>query len=145
MEYRTKGKNALSIVIKSEKNVSVIEKEIYKNFGEDDVKQYNNIILQIISLMKKDKITSKELLGKIKNNNLGWNHTSFDDLKLKREEQDSFIIKPFEIEEGAVSCVKCGSKRTFSYQKQTRSCDEMATTIITCADTKCGFKSMYSG
>ena len=53
----------------------------------------------------------------------------------KEGEQNEFLIKPFELEEGVLLC-KCGSKRVFSYTKQIRASDECITTFATCA--KCG-------
>ena len=57
-------------------------------------------------------------------------------------EQDNFIIKPFEIEEGVLQC-KCGSKRVYSYSKQSRSADEPMSTYAQCMS--CKSKWVYSG
>ena len=60
----------------------------------------------------------------------------------KEIEQDNFLIKPLEIEEGVLEC-KCGSKRVFSYQKQCRGGDESSTTFAECV--ACKAKWIYSG
>ena len=60
----------------------------------------------------------------------------------KEIEQDNFLIKPLEIEEGVLEC-KCGSKRVFSYQKQCRGGDESSTTFAECV--ACKSKWIYSG
>ena len=52
--------------------------------------------------------------------------------KDKIKEEESFIITPFEIEEGVLECGKCGSKKTYSYTKQTRSGDESTTVFAVC-------------
>lgn len=71
-----------------------------------------------------------------------WNSKSFDELRQIEEEQDKFIIQPFEIVEGITQC-KCGSKKVFSYSKQTRGGDEATSTFNECA--KCKSKWMYNG
>jgi DNA-directed RNA polymerase subunit M/transcription elongation factor TFIIS len=71
-----------------------------------------------------------------------WNSKSFDELRQMEEEQDKFIIQPFEIVEGITEC-KCGSKKVFSYSKQTRGGDEATSTFNECA--KCKAKWMYNG
>ena len=65
-----------------------------------------------------------------------------NDLMNEEIEQDNFIENPFEIEEGVLEC-KCGSKRVFSYQKQSRSADEPMSTYATCV--ACKNKWIYSG
>ena len=50
----------------------------------------------------------------------------------KMDEYDQFLVKPFEVEEGVLECNKCGSKKTFSYSKQTRAGDEATTVFATC-------------
>jgi DNA-directed RNA polymerase subunit M/transcription elongation factor TFIIS len=57
-------------------------------------------------------------------------------------EQDNFIIQPFEIVEGITEC-KCGSKRVYSFTKQTRGGDEISTTFNECLS--CKSKWSYSG
>lgn len=47
-----------------------------------------------------------------------------------------FLENPFTVIEGADSCNFCGSRRIYSYQRQTRSCDEPSTTFSTCVDCK---------
>jgi DNA-directed RNA polymerase subunit M/transcription elongation factor TFIIS len=139
-ESRDTSKNALKTVINIEKNVDIIEKNIYKiiNSLEDSSDKdsiYKDIIYQIIGdIVNKKNI--KDILQSIKDNKIGWNHGSFENIKFRQNEQDEFIVNPFEVEEGALECKKCGSKRTFSYSKQVRSCDEPMTTFVTCIE--CG-------
>jgi len=71
-----------------------------------------------------------------------WQNNYFNDLIDKEIEQDNFLIKPIEIEEGVLEC-KCGSKRVFSYQKQCRGGDESSTTFAECV--ACKSKWIYSG
>lgn len=64
---------------------------------------------------------------------LGWNHPIFDEYKKQLEEENDFIENPHvNIEEGVIECNKCGSKKTFSYQKQVRSSDEGFSLFVNC-------------
>lgn len=47
-----------------------------------------------------------------------------------------FLTNPFVPEEGLFTCGRCSSTRTISFQRQTRSADEGATTFVQC--TQCG-------
>ncbi len=89
---------------------------------------------------QKAKLT--DLLRLIKTDALLWNSPELESYRHKEVEQDTFIENPFEVEEGVLEC-KCGSKRVFSFQKQTKSSDEPMTTFAQCA--KCGSKWKYSG
>ncbi len=79
----------------------------------------------------------------IKEGCIGWDHQFFDGIRKDVHEIREWIKNPIEIEEGIVTCKRCKSKRVFSYQKQTRSCDESSTTFNECV--KCGDKWTYSG
>lgn len=62
-----------------------------------------------------------------------------EELKKYKEQEDkylSIIENPIQIEEGIYQCNKCKSKKTFSYQLQTRSADEGMTTFVECANCK---------
>jgi hypothetical protein len=62
----------------------------------------------------------------------------YQPLKEQQEEEDTFQTTPFEVEEGVLECFKCHSKRTLSYQRQTRNADEGSTTFAQCAE--CGHR-----
>ena len=82
------------------------------------------------------------ILSNIKENKILWNHSSLDEYIFEEQEQNNFIIQPFEVHEGAITCA-CGSNRVYSYQKQSRSADEPMSTYSTCM--ACGKKWQYSG
>lgn len=64
---------------------------------------------------------------------LGWNHPIFDKFRKQLKEEDNFIENPYtNVEEGVIRCNKCGSFKTFSYQKQVRSSDEGFTLFVNC-------------
>ena len=140
MNIRTKGKECLSLLLKLEKNVNVLENNIYKISKDEN--EYKNIILEVTQLLE-NKVHIKDVLFTIKNNKLGFDNNIYSPIKNKFEEIDHYIINPIEVEEGVIECGKCKSKKTFSYQIQTRSCDESSSTISQCVN--CGNKWKYSG
>lgn len=79
----------------------------------------------------------------IKQGKLGWDHTSFTNIKQSQQEQDDYILNPFEAEEGVVECKKCGSSKVYSVSVQTRAADEPMTTMAQC--TVCKTKWSYNG
>lgn len=139
-DYRIKGKNALRKVLNKEQNIKVFENHIYE-LSRNDEKIYCLVIYQFIKDISKG-IPLPELLKSIKELKINFNHTSNIDMINEEIEQDNFIIKPFEIEEGVLQC-KCGSKRVYSYSKQSRSADEPMSTYAQCMS--CKAKWVYSG
>jgi DNA-directed RNA polymerase subunit M/transcription elongation factor TFIIS len=74
---------------------------------------------------------------------IGWNHVSFERLLKTQQEQDDYILDPFEVEEGVVQCFKCKSYKVFSVSVQTRAADEPTTTMSQC--TQCNNKWSQNG
>jgi DNA-directed RNA polymerase subunit M/transcription elongation factor TFIIS len=79
----------------------------------------------------------------IKQGKLGWDHASFNYVKQSQQEQDDYILNPFEAEEGVVECKKCGSSKVYSLSVQTRAADEPMTTMAQC--TICKTRWSYNG
>ena len=136
---RTKGKDALKTVLKQEQNVNVIEKYVYDMNNENE--SYYATIYEVINDIKKGMPLS-DILKSIKKKDIMWAHHTLKEYIYEENEQNNFIITPFQIEEGIAEC-KCGSKRVFSYQKQSRSCDEPSTSFYECV--ACKNKWCYSG
>lgn len=78
----------------------------------------------------------EDLFLYIKRKKIGYNHNEFKFIRDCFQEEEDFIMNPPVIEEGVISCKKCKSKRTFSFNKQTRSSDEQVTVFVRCVD--CG-------
>jgi DNA-directed RNA polymerase subunit M/transcription elongation factor TFIIS len=105
--------------------------------ARDIEKEY---VLAMQQLMSDENV--KTQMDRINTGEIGWKHSSiFNDVTDVNEMRD-YIQKPLEVEEGVITC-RCGSKRVFSYQKQTRGCDESSTTFAQCA--QCGQQWTYSG
>lgn len=141
MSIRTAGKKVISTVLKNEKNISIVEKNIYEKVGSDEEK-YKEVIFSVVLDIKNGK-KLQDIISSIKSEKYIWGRDEFEDTRFKVQEQDDFIINPFEVEEGVLTCTKCGNSRTFSYTKQTRSADEPMTTFATCMT--CKNKWTYSG
>ena len=67
---------------------------------------------------------------------LGWDHKTFKTFKKTQQEQDDYILNPFEAEEGVVQCKKCKSWKVYSISVQTRAADEPMTTVSQCTVCK---------
>lgn len=72
----------------------------------------------------------------IRQKKIGYHHTYFNDIKQENYEEENFIMNPPLIEEGVIECNRCKSKKTFSFNKQTRSSDEAVTVFVRCVN--CG-------
>ncbi len=131
---------ALSTVIRQPQNVRVLHKALLRNY-EENSDPYNMSLSQVIGDIL-EGVSLKDVLTGIKSGRTAWSHKSFDTSSRQLTEQDDFIENPFEVEEGVLEC-KCGSKRVFSYSKQTRGADEPMTTFAICVS--CNAKWTYSG
>lgn len=61
----------------------------------------------------------------------GWEHPAFNCIKNLVEEEINFLSESIHVEEG-LKCQKCGSSKTYTYQKQVRSADEGTTSFTIC-------------
>lgn len=75
----------------------------------------------------------RHALRRLNKGHVLWHHPDLDAVRIGIYEQDKFIESPPEVDEGVISCKKCGSNRTFSYSKQTRRGDEATTVFVKCS------------
>jgi len=137
MSYRNKTKNILKTYLNNENNIDIIEKCIF--FYNSSRGEYLRTLYEVIEMISQ-KIKLKIIINNIKKSNIGINSKDFQNIQEKIKEEESFIIKPFEIEEGVLECGKCGSKKTYSYTKQTRSGDESTTVFAVCCNCNSKWK-----
>jgi DNA-directed RNA polymerase subunit M/transcription elongation factor TFIIS len=130
---REKGKQILSLVLKQEQNITIFEK--YISTIQTDIKKYKNLIYQTANKIKKNG-NIREILKDIKTEKIFWESDIYNSFKNQQQEKDDFIKNPFEVEEGVNTCMKCGSKKTYSYTKQIRSADEGTTVFCICVICK---------
>ena len=116
----------------------LLHDKIFSSFTNNYEKEYVFAMSQFLI----DEDLSKRI-KRIQDGEFGWNHPELKDDVLDVDEMRDYIKTPLEVEEGVITCKKCNSKRVFSYQKQTRGCDESSTTFARCA--KCGQQWSYSG
>ena len=129
MSYRNNGIKILSKYLSNQKNIDVLDKCVFYYCSNRD--EYLSNIYEIVEMIL-DKVKLKDIIHRVKNKIYGINSDDFKDIQDKIKEEESFIITPFEIEEGVLECGKCGSKKTYSYTKQTRSGDESTTVFAVC-------------
>ena len=116
----------------NKKNATQLENKIFTKSNGNQNLYYKMITEAVIQL--KQGNTCKIIAKFLDSNEFDWNHKDFDDIKKRLNEQDNFTIKPFEVDEGVLECRKCGSKKTFSYTKQTRGGDEATTVFAVCSE-----------
>jgi DNA-directed RNA polymerase subunit M/transcription elongation factor TFIIS len=131
MDYRKKGLNAITKYITIAKRAKEFEDKLYQKviltYKDTDYESgYNTLLYFYLSLLKNKKLI--ELDDDI------WDSDVYSEVKKIQHEKDDFISNPFVVEEGAITCDKCKSNRTYSYSKQVRSADEGFTTFVTCAN-----------
>jgi len=145
---REKGGVCLGLYIKSEKNLEKIERAIYSKVNDDPdfylwcVYQFIGLLLRNSRSSESKKTNLVSAFQEVKEGKIGWEAEIYKETKRKILEIDDYLVNPFEISEGINQC-HCGSKKTWSFTKQTRSADEPATTFCRCV--ACGAKWSYSG
>ena len=111
-----------------------VAKTLWKNAGSDA--EYANYLLYDVFAEYLVSPKVDDVFFSIRQNHIGWNHPVFQAFKKQQKEYDDFLTQPPEVEEGVIECSRCGSKKTFSFSKQTRRADESATVFVRCAN--CG-------
>jgi DNA-directed RNA polymerase subunit M/transcription elongation factor TFIIS len=139
-EKRNCIKTSLKLFLKSDKNINILERAMYQSSHSEI--EYNDIAYEVFILLK-EGIKLIDIMDKIKAKKMAWGNEQFNEVALKKKEQDDFTISPFQVEEGVLQCPKCKGCKSFSYSKQTRSADEPMTTFATCFH--CKHKWTYSG
>ena len=128
-------------------------KTVYEhNLDEEEfIKNYLDISFQIYTKINRllycdnkniDKHLQHDIVINIYNelnkNFVLFDSSDFSEQKFKEYKQFKYLSEPLQVCEGIHTCCKCKSKKTYSYQLQTRSSDEPMTNFVTCAE--CGNK-----
>ena len=127
--YRQLGVQVLSKYISSDKNVKLLEKNV--NTVSNNQGDYKKLILELVNY-KREGMSSKDILKLLKSKKVLEDGSKYEEYRIKLKEHDGFLIKPFEVDEGVLECGKCGSNKTISYTKQTRSGDESTSVFALC-------------
>ena len=124
----------LSSFIKKSQNRLNVAKALWK-LSDENIEEANYLLYDVFAeYLVSPKL--EDIFTSIRQNHIGWNHPVFQTFKEYQKEYDDFLTKPPELEEGVIECSRCGSKKTFSFSKQTRRADESATVFVRCAN--CG-------
>lgn len=133
-EYqRSNTKKNLSMVLSSQKNIDIFERYIF-NSSKSLIEYKQNLYNVMFEINSGNDI--KTILEKYNNGLVLFNKPIFKEIKEINMEEQKFLEKPFEVDEGVLECQACGSKRTYSFSKQTRGGDEGTTVFAKCAE--CG-------
>lgn len=100
--------------------------------GEHDLDKSRFLLYEIIVDYSHHHSVSL-LIDHICQKHLLWSHPNLRAVRDMFHEQDEFVEKPPEIDEGVIQCKRCRSKRTFSFSKQTRRGDESTTVFVRCS------------
>lgn len=133
-EFLENAEIVLSSFIKKPTNRLNVAKTLWRLSGRD--KDEANYLLYDVFAEYLVSPKLDDVFMSIKQNHIGWNHPVFQTFQEAQKEVDDFLTKPPELEEGVIQCSRCGSKKTFSFSKQTRRADESATVYVRCA--QCG-------
>jgi DNA-directed RNA polymerase subunit M/transcription elongation factor TFIIS len=149
MTYLQKHVDAMDSVLKNQDESKSILEELFRTSGidmsggevESDEKKSNLIyefIGSVIEYMSLNAGVSNADAVKnvLTDQSFGWSNRKFNSIRTKMSERDDFILKPFDVEDGTLTCKKCGSKKVFSYSKQIRSSDEPASVFAQCIECK---------
>lgn len=120
--------NALRLHM-SDTNACILNDYIKKSVTTDE--EYKRLVYDTIGeLLSCNNIEKK--LRDIYDLRIFW----FNDMYKEFRDLEFNIDFPpkIDIEEGVLQCIKCGSKKTISFQRQTRSADEGMTTYAQCVE-----------
>lgn len=123
-------KQLLNILFKKEDNTERLYQFLKKKYPEEELPS----LIYEISCEYLFCNNQSQVVEQVKKKEIGWNHPNFQTIADDFQEQDDFLEKPPQVEEGVMECKRCGSKRTFSFSKQTRRSDESATVFIRCSN-----------
>lgn len=137
-EWVDLAEEILGLIVTKPKNRENVIRALWSHSGQN--LQYAKYLLfeMFSDYLVNPKIN--ELFGRLRNKKICWDHIEFHGIKNKFAEIDNFFLSPPEVEEGVLECKKCGSKKTFSFSKQTRRADESATVFVRCADCGAAFR-----
>jgi DNA-directed RNA polymerase subunit M/transcription elongation factor TFIIS len=122
----------MDLVIKKKQNQTVLADTVKAH----DVSLYD--VLHIVDTAPNKREALSRLIAEIREygQEYIWRQAEFEEYRTKLEEEYYFQSNPIDFEEGVLDCFRCGSKKTISFQRQTRSADEGATTFAQCVECK---------
>jgi DNA-directed RNA polymerase subunit M/transcription elongation factor TFIIS len=149
-KIRDKVKTLFQRVLSEDDSV-LLEEAIHEYFMRHSNTTYQNLAYQIYGKLSGSSslcLSSPQsglrpslcssLIQQIKDDKVLFQGVDFRLERDKDEKEAKNIETPLDVKEGVNKCSKCGSKKTFQFSLQIRSCDEPATIFLTCA--MCGHR-----
>lgn len=118
-------------------NESDTENNFFLDTYKDTMYQIYTYICKFINTIEQYQLIVN-IFNELEKNNVLFDFDDFSEQKFKEYKQFKYLTEPLSVLEGIHTCSKCKSKKTYSYQLQTRSSDEPMTNFVTCAS--CGNK-----
>jgi DNA-directed RNA polymerase, subunit M/Transcription elongation factor TFIIS len=152
IEIRSKVKSLFQKVLTEDESI-LLEEAIHEYFLKHSETTYQNLAYQIYGKLSattsidfvprfashsSSPSSISNLIQQIKDEKILFQGPEFRSERDKDEKEAKNIETPLDVKEGVNKCSKCGSKKTFQFSLQIRSCDEPATIFLTCA--MCGHR-----
>jgi DNA-directed RNA polymerase subunit M/transcription elongation factor TFIIS len=125
-------KNELKKITQNQKNIDIL----YKNIKEID-NQKDTLFFLNNYFIYKTQVNIKEFQTNIKNKNIGFNNSFWDQERNQIKDEVLKIKAPVEVKKGLFTCNKCKMSITKSYAVQLRRADEPPTVFIHCMNKDC--------
>lgn len=138
-DLREKGVQCLAEILTIQKNIKILEKWVYSKSEGNEI-TYKDLICETCENIGSKNLSLGSILENLKTGQFSFKSSNFKENKEDLEEENNFIMNPFEVEEGVLECMKCGSKKTLSYSKQMRGGDEGTTVMATCVNCRNSWK-----
>lgn len=129
-EFMERCDTSLNGFIKKAKNRAVVSRLLWKRSGGDGA-YADFLCFEFLSELM-CSMELREVVRNLTEGRVGWKHPVFEDMSRAVRQYDEFLTNPPEVQEGVIECA-CGSRRTFSFSKQTRRADESATVFVRCS------------
>ena len=124
--YRQRGLNVLKTLFTDYKKIECMIHEL------SNMQDEYFLIVQEVMNNGRNGMDEGDIMCQLGRNEYLDNTQVYENFRKKVDEHDSFLVKPFEVEEGVLECGKCNSNKTLSYTKQTRSGDESTSVFAVC-------------
>lgn len=124
---RDLGKKILGAYLTIPRNVEILEARVAMNSAAET---YLRTIYECVGYLTQGWV--QEYHDDIKEGLTGFQLGAYQDHIDMEAETDAFLVTNIEVEEGALTCPRCKSQKTFSYTKQVRAADEGTSVFARC-------------
>jgi len=130
--------NAVQDFVKNPKHHDVLARTLWEYASEDPAMARYLLYEFVMDYRFHPHIRS--VIDQLIRKDIVWDHPNLSAIRQQFQEQDNFIEAPPIIDEGVIECIRCKSKRTFSFSKQTRRGDESTTVFVRCSECSKTFR-----